>query len=352
MEAKLKKDEVRITSFQTQSGDGKIEGEATIKIKDWRVSRYQGRLYGERFKTIHLPELQVLSNPRIVFHGTPQKIFVKGEIRLPEVLITGPPTREGIRPSPDVVIVDALEVEEKRFPFSHDIQIRVLLGERVFVKSHGIEARLVGSLSIQFQDPSRMNAEGEIRVAEGHYSAYGQRLELIRGRLLFTGGPVENPTIDALAVRKIEEIRAGVVISGSLKKPIVRLYSRPPMPDTDILSYIILGQPLGHGEGAVPSLMQAAAALLSAGESVVLPGRFKKLFGLDTLDITTPPGEGEVSRSMVTVGKFLTPKLYISLGRSLYTDSTLLTFRYTLSKRLEIQATTGTESGATLFYKN
>lgn len=351
MEAKLKKDDVRITSFQAYSGEGQVGGEATIQIKDWKVSHFQGRLQGERFKTIHLPELQVWSSPKIEFHGTPQKLFVRGEVRLPEVIITGPPTREGIGPSSDVVILDAPEVSKKGFPLSPDIQIQVLLGEKVFVKSYGIEARLVGGLFIKFQDPRKIDAEGEIRVARGHYEAYGQRLEIIRGRLIFTGGPVENPTVDALAVRKIEEIQAGVVISGSLKKPIVKLYSRPAMPDTDVLSYIILGRPLGHGTEAVPSLMQAAAALLSAGESVVLQGRLKKLLGLDTLDITTPSGEGEVTRSMVTVGKYLTPKLYISLGRSLYADSTLLMLRYTLSKRLELQATTGTESGATLFYK-
>ena len=85
---------------------------------------------------------------------------------------------------------------------------------------------------------------------------------------------------------------------------------------------------------AVPYLMQATRTLLSAGESVILQGQLKKMFGLDTLDITTPPGGDEVPRSMVTIGKYMTPKLYISLGRSLF-----------------IETTTGTESGVTLFYR-
>jgi translocation and assembly module TamB len=97
--------------------------------------------------------------------------------------------------------------------------------------------------------------------------------------------------------------------------------------------------------------MQTAGVLLSAGESAILQGQPKKMFGLDTLDITTPPGGDEVSRSMVTIAKYLTPKLYISLGRSLFTDATLVMLRYILSKRVEIEATTGTESGATLLYR-
>ncbi len=162
---------------------------------------------------------------------------------------------------------------------------------------------------------------------------------------------MDDPTLDALAVRKIRDIQAGVAVTGTLKAPLVRLYSRPAMPETDVLSYLILGQPLGKGAEQLPSLIQAAGALLSAGQSVILQGQLKKFFGMDTLDITTPPGEGEVSRSIVTIGKYLTPQLYVSLGRSLFGEGTFLTLRYTLSKRLEIETKTGSESGATLFYR-
>jgi len=350
-EAQFGGDQIRITSFSTRSGPGHLEGDATIWLENWKVSRYEGRLRGDRFQTIHLPELQVLSNPRLDFHGTTRRLVVRGEILLPDLLVSGPPTKDVVRPSPDVIIVDAPEVAKPRFPLALDIEVRLLLGEKVYYKAEGIDVRLKGDLRLNVQDPYRIAATGEINVAQGHYSFYGHKLEIIRGRLLFAGGPVDSPTLDALAVRKIGEVQAGMTVAGSLQKPVVKLYSQPAMPDTDILAYIVLGQPLGKGTEQVPSLAQAAGALLSAGESVVLQGQLKKLFGLDTLDITTPPGGGEVSRSMVTVGKYLTPKLYISLGRSLFTDATLVTLRYSLSKRLEIETTTGTESGATLFYR-
>lgn len=350
-EVQFRGDQIRIASFRTRSGPGYLDGVATIWLENRKVSRYEGRLRGDRFQTIHLPELQALSNPHLDFHGTTQKLFVRGEIRLPDLMISGPPTKDVIRPSPDVIIVDVPEVAKPGFPLAVDIEVRLLLGEKVYYKAEGIDVRLRGDLRLNVQDPYRIAATGVIGVAQGHYSFYGKKLDIVRGRLLFAGGPVDSPTVDALAVRKIGEVQAGVTVAGSLQKPVIKLYSRPSMPDTDILSYIVLGQPLGKGTEAVPSLIQASGALLSAGESVVLQGQLKKMFGLDTLDITTPPGGGEVSRSMVTVGKYLTPKLYISLGRSLFTDATLVTLRYSLSKPLEIETTTGTESGATLFYR-
>jgi len=54
---------------------------------------------------------------------------------------------------------------------------------------------------------------------------------------------------------------------------------------------------------------------------------------------------------MVTAGKYLTPDLYISYGRSLFTDAGLLRLRYRLSKHWEIETQSGSESGGDLFYK-
>ncbi len=350
-EAEWMNDQIRLTSIKVRSGPGYLDGNASVGFKNWKISHYEGRLKGDRFQTIRLPELQVLSNPNLVFQGTPEKIMIRGDIRIPELSVLGPPTQDVIRPSPDVIIIDSPEVSKKKFPLTLDMQIRLVLGEKVFVKTEGVDVRLIGQLTLKAQDPTKVNAEGEIRSAEGHYTAFGQKLEFIRGRLSFTGGPVDNPALDGIAVRKVGEVQAGVAVTGTLQKPLVRLYSRPSMTDTDILSYMVLGQPMGKGTEAAPSLIQAAGAFLSAGETVILQGQLKKMFGLDTLDITIPPGESEVSRSMVTIGKYLTPKLYISLGRSLFTDTTLVTLRYTLSRRLEVETTTGTETGATLFYR-
>ncbi len=347
--ARFAGDQIQIESFQAHSGEGQVEGKATVWLKDWRVLRYQGNLKGERFQTIYLPELKVLSNPRLDFNGTTQKLTLRGEIGLPEVSLLGPQTTDLVRPSPDVVIVDPDKAPKTEPSLTMDIQIRLMLGEKVLVKVEGIDARLTGDVMLNVQDPKAVNASGEIRVAQGHYSVYGQKLEIARGRLIFPGGPVDQPNLDVLALRKIKEVQAGVIVTGTPRTPVVRLYSRPSMPDTDILSYIVLGQPLGGGKEQIPALMQAVGFLLSAGESTVLQGQLKSTLGLDTLDIQAS-GDG-VSRSMVTVGKYLTPDLYISLGRSLVTDTTLVTLRYTLSKRWEVETKTGSETGGTLYFK-
>jgi translocation and assembly module TamB len=54
---------------------------------------------------------------------------------------------------------------------------------------------------------------------------------------------------------------------------------------------------------------------------------------------------------MLTMGKFLTPQLYISYGRSLFTGNSLFLLRYDIFKHWQIETQTGSESGADIYYK-
>ncbi len=71
---RLEKELIRIDSFRTMSGPGHIEGTALVRLKGWQVVGYEGSINGERFQTVYLPELQILSTPRLTFEGTPEKL--------------------------------------------------------------------------------------------------------------------------------------------------------------------------------------------------------------------------------------------------------------------------------------
>jgi translocation and assembly module TamB len=211
-------------------------------------------------------------------------------------------------------------------------------------------------------------------VIRGSYRTYGVNLEIVRGRLFYAGDPLNQPTLDILALRTIADVRAGVAVGGTLQAPVTKLYSEPAMPDADILAYIVLGHPLGGSTQQAALLAAAAGALLSANQSATLQEQIKSRLGLSTLEIqanpqassglmgykpvpVTPTGRarenqvGGVSQTMLVVGKYLTPKLYFSYGRSLFTDGNLLSLRYDIFKDWQIETQTGSESGVDLYYK-
>ncbi|BCS54831.1 hypothetical protein GSbR_29610 [Geobacter sp. SVR] len=372
--AHLEKDLIRIDTFRAASGPGHIEGSGLLRLKGWQPVSYSGRIDGENFQTVHFPEIEIQSTPKLTFEGTPEKLSVQGEVRLPVLRITAPPLQAPIGPSKDVIVVGRRPAPEKGLPLAVDARIRLVLGDRVLVKMSGIDAQLGGAMDLTMRGMDKITSSGEIRVVKGRYQTYGVTLDIVRGRLYYGGGPINQPTLDILALRTSGDVKAGVTIGGTLQAPVTKLYSEPPMPDVDILAYVVLGHPLGSSGEQAGLLAQAAGALLSAGQSASLQDQIKSRLGLSTLEIqsapgattghmgykpmtSTPPGTaptvqpGGLSQTMVTIGKYLTPQIYVSYGRSLFTNNNLFLLRYDITRRWQIETQTGEASGLDVYYK-
>jgi translocation and assembly module TamB len=349
LEVQLAGEEVLIETLQVQSGPGQLHGEGSLRLRDGALESFRGTLRGERFQTVNLPELRILASPDLQIEGDRQRLTVHGEVRLPELLVFGRDTSPPVEVSRDVIIVDAPEDDVRDLPMALDLQVRLLLGDRVLVQTQGIDARLQGSVLVRAHGLDQITGQGEINVAQGTYAALGLKLRIDRGVLLFAGGPIDQPTLDILAVRPIGEVRAGVQVTGTPRQPVVVLYSDPAMPDTDILSYIVLGRPLGEGGEEVGLLMLAAGTLLSKGESVVLQDRVRRRLGVDVLVID--PGDGDIAESRITVGKYLSPELYISFGQSLFTNIQEVRLRYSITDQWQLESAVGVESSVDLYYQ-
>ena len=367
----FEKDLVRVDSFQARSGPGRIYGKGLVRLNDWRVYEFEGNIEGSDFRLVYLPELQVKGAPHLQFRGTPEKVTLRGEVKLPELLIFGPPAGNFVSPSSDVVFEGKPHSNAKTLLPVFDAKVRLTLGDRALVKMKGLDAKLAGSIDLNFQSLDKIVGEGEIRTVGGSYNAYGVNLQISRGRLFYAGGPINQPALDILAVRSAADVKAGVTIGGILSAPVIRLYSKPVMSEVDTLSYIVFGHPLSNRSSAeqISTLAQAAGFLLSRGKAAGLQEQLKKKLGLSTLDIQSrdmgpagsigykkidgdlsPPGAtteqgNNVSETFVAVGKYLTPQLYLSYGRSLFTENNLFSLRYDISKRWQIETVTGTESG-------
>ena len=124
------------------------------------------------------------------------------------------------------------------------------------MKVEGLNTLLKGNVRVTLKNSKDLKAEGEIRADQGVYLVQGSKLEITRGRLIFRGPP-DNPGLHILAYRTIrgrqrledwvEEVKAGVVVTGTVRTPLVRLYSQPTMTESDIMSYILFGTPMGRG---------------------------------------------------------------------------------------------------------
>ena len=372
IDARLAENSVIIDSFRAVSGPGYLDGAARIHLKGFKITDFEGNLNGDRFQAIHVPELHVQTSPRLTFSGTPEKISVRGEVILPLLQVNGSQSQGPVESSPDVVREGKTKSGTGKPSVDLDVQVKLALGEQAEFNAAGIDAKLGGEIEIAFSDPERISGRGEIRAVKGRFRTYGVNLEIVRGHLFYAGGPVNQPALDILALRNIGEVKAGVAVSGTFPKPLVKLYSEPYMQDMDILAYIVLGHPLGADSKQANLLATAAGAVLTSQQAEDLLEQIQDYLGLASLEISSdvlgknnrmgykllkvaPEGTGSspqsASETILVVGKYLTPELYLSYGRSLFSGGNLFFLRYDIFKNWQVESQMGRESGIDLYYK-
>jgi translocation and assembly module TamB len=217
------------------------------------------------------------------------------------------------------------------------------MGNDFQVEGRGIRTRLRGSLTLSGQSIAQPQLVGTITTVGGEYRAFGQRLDVERGVLRFTGR-IDNPALDILAVRPNLVQRVGVLVTGTVQAPFVRLYAEPDMPDAQKLAWLVTGR-AAPSTGAESALVQQAALALLSSRRPGAKGIAERV-GLDELSVRRDSGEGAV----VTLGKRFATNFYASYERSLSGALGTLYIFYDVTKRLTVRAQAGERAGLDLIY--
>jgi translocation and assembly module TamB len=232
------------------------------------------------------------------------------------------------------------------------IDVQIDLGTDFRIEGKGIKTRMRGSLNLLGDSVSAPRLVGSIATAGGEYSAYGQRLDIETGVLRFTG-PIDNPSLNILAIRPNLTQRVGVEITGTALLPSVRLYAQPDLPDAEKLAWLVLGRSSAAG-GAEAALLQQAALALLGSKSGSMTGGLASALGLDELSIRAPSSSASSSDTAaggaITLGKRFSRNFYAAYERSLSgTVGTLFMF-YELSRRFTVRAQAGEQTAIDLIF--
>lgn len=241
-------------------------------------------------------------------------------------------------------------------------------GPAFYLTGRGLDAQLVGDLRLRAESLDSLRANGTIEARTGTYTAFGHRLTIERGRLNFQG-PVDNPGLDVLALRRDLPVVVGVSITRTAANPLIRLYSDPVMSEQETLSWLVLGRPADSDRLDNPVLARAALALF-AGSEEGLPTKLLRQLGIDELTIRSgtvgSPGSllpqrtvaGTLradsgvgaAREIVVVGKRINESITVTYEQALAGAANALLIAYRLSDRLSLVAQAGTNNGLNLVY--
>ncbi len=248
------------------------------------------------------------------------------------------------------------------------IDLETALGRSVHFRGAGVESRLAGQVRIRSDDAGLPRASGSIRTVDGRFDAYGQTLGIQRGIINFQGA-IDNPGLNILAVRENLPVEAGVEVTGTAQRPIIRLVSTPQVPDAEKLSWLVLGHsPEQQGSGDSGLLLAAAQTILGGQDGGVLR-QLQRGLGIDefgvssgqiggyanqpTSRVASSGGFGSnqtVNGQIITVGKRLAANAVLSYEQSLNTSDSIVKLTVNLSRQFSVVGRAGSESALDFFW--
>ncbi|OGB00032.1 MAG: hypothetical protein A3E25_21750 [Burkholderiales bacterium RIFCSPHIGHO2_12_FULL_69_20] len=226
------------------------------------------------------------------------------------------------------------------------VDLKIGLGEQLRLRGRGVDTGLRGDL--QLSTPGgKLAINGTVRTQDGRYAAYGQKMEIVRGRFIFSGEP-DNPRLDVLAIRPNLDVTVGVLVDGLAHNPRIRLYSEPEMAEYDKLSWLVMGRsPDGLGTADTALLQRAAFALL-AGDT---PGPTDQLLdAIGLTDFSLRQTEGTTRDTIVTLGKQLSRRWYVGYERSMQATTGTWQLIYRIAQRFTLRAQSGAENAVDLIW--
>lgn len=308
---------------------------------DWAdAPEGQVRISGERIPFSLEPYAQVELAPDLTIGFQRGELRVAGKVGVPRgsIEIRGLP-EQAVTVSEDEVIV-GVEREEPTIK-NLDMDVTVVVGEdQVTFDAFGVTGDLEGTLRIG----NNLDTRGTLRLVNGTYEKFGQELELRTARILFVGN-LTQPYLNIEAVRTVDTVVAGIRLSGPVQSPTTEVFSTPDMPQTDALSYIILGRaPESRGD---EGQMSGAAISLGLTQANKVTGKLGEEFGIDRL---TLEAEGSGEQTSVVASGYLTEELSVRYGVGVFEPITTVALRYDLGRYFYLEAASGLAASLDIFY--
>lgn len=368
-------------TFQSGKGDGILSGNVNFAKPDLPISL---SVRGNNLLAVNLPEYQMTLSPNLTLHYVNFRTDLQGDITVPSATIATSDFDSTITLPSDVVFVTEKKTE-KSLPIKTTLQLKIHLGKNIHIRSRDLTATLNGDLHISQQANSAPIVTGDLAIEDGLYQAYGQKLQINHGRLIYLGNTLSNPGLDITAIKNIraieftgnqdsfssdnglapivnsEKITVGVRVEGTLNHPIISLFSIPVMSQGDMLSYLILGAPQSQAKGQKIGALLTVLSALNPNDSSIsnLIAPLQNRLGLSELSL----GSTQVYNPMATgpdavtttttlgIGKELAPHLFLHYTVGLLAQASILNVRYQFKPGWAIQSeSSSVENGIDLLY--
>jgi translocation and assembly module TamB len=317
----------------TLRSEGELRGRGRFDWSEATDSPLRLSIEGSEVLVSDTPQLRLVASPALELEQRDGLLRLRGRVDVPRAEVRLDRFEGSQQVSADVVVLDPAQPERAVEAAQRlDADVRVALGEAVALQGFGLKGQVRGELRVRDRPGRATRASGSLNVS-GRYKAYGQDLDITRGRLSFAQSPLDNPGLDIRAERRLDEVTVGIRVTGTAAVPVLGLWSQPSLDQADVLSYLMLGRPVRAVRSGEGQQLNAAAAALGAGGNYIAE-RLGARLGFDQASVEDSAALGGAA---LMLGKFLSPRLYVAYGVALFGEGQVFSIKYLLTEQWDLQ---------------
>jgi translocation and assembly module TamB len=271
------------------------------------------------------------------------KIFLrKADINIPNGLPPSVATlnvrRPGYKPPPP---------PSNAPPATIDLSLKIDAPNSIFVRGHGLDSELGGSLEIAGTAASPQ-ISGGFQMRRGSISVAGTTLTFSKGEVGFDGSSVTgkiDPTLNFVADSSSGSVTATLTVGGYADAPKITLSSVPDLPQDEVLAHLLFGESVKDLSAIQIAEIASALAELSGvtGGGGDPLGAVRKGLGLDRLSVGGGSGSNGAS---VQAGRYVARGVYVGAKQATSGGGTAAEVQIDLTKRLKATAQLATGGGS------
>jgi uncharacterized protein YjbI with pentapeptide repeats len=362
------------TTYQLAAGEIRLQGDKVvipgIVITSEGTLRVSGslelggptaarvRAQADNFLVLNRGGNQIWANGHVDLGGPFNALVATGQLAVPKAQFR--PTFFRSEHDPDIVIVTRqAKIHTPAPAFYRNLRVNVAIDipGNVWLKDPVGQVEMAGKLKGIKQPGQKLVLKGEIHALKGTVDVQERDFKVERADMRLPGIPGQSPTVDGKAVHVMDEITLVLTVSGTVSNPNIRLESRPPMPPSDVLSYLVFGAPTAR-------LTKEQYYALGAQTLGGLGGLTSKTMG-EIVGSSLPFLGGGVAvksgmvgeRATLGVEKKLTQNVSVSYQRNFNEErgqyERQVVIDYKINKNFSVESQLGTRnSGADVFFNH
>ena len=241
----ISNNKVELQEVVFHGGDGTLRATGTIPL-DQTNPALTATIVADKLQLIADPSRQLTMSGTALAANTGGQLKISGEFTVDHALFDLP-EKSAPKLDDDVVILgpgakQARDKNAPRPPPAHPgllppvVDVKLGLGNNFRFRGAGAALLLAGTLNIKSGPGQPPQGFGTVRVVNGVYEAFGAKLTIEQGILAFQG-PLDNPGLNIIAMRREREVEAGVQVTGNVRVPRIDLVSSPNLPEEEKLSW-------------------------------------------------------------------------------------------------------------------